>query len=316
MRSLHAEDFLKYPIESLCRLLGVSKQAYFQRDENVLLKKIAQENFALNYILDIRKKDPGIGGIKLWYMYKRDFTGNHPMGRDRFEELMDKYGLKVRKCMRKPRTTDSTHGLPVYPNLIKEFIPTAPNQLWVSDITYIPIWLDSGSHSFCYLSLVLDAYTEEIVGWCVGPTLDTEYPIHALHMALMRLRDIPKEDIVLIHHSDRGLQYSSKRYVELLAEYGVRVSMTENGNPKENAQAERINNTMKNELLRGMRFKSLGEVTMSICAAVDFYNEQRPHMSIDMMTPRQAAACTGELRKRWISYRELYIKESHNSQNI
>ena len=316
MRSLHAEDFLKYPIESLCRLLGVSKQAYFQRDENVLLKKIAQENFALNYILDIRKKDPGIGGIKLWYMYKRDFTGNHPMGRDRFEELMDKYGLKVRKCMRKPRTTDSTHGLPVYPNLIKEFIPTAPNQLWVSDITYIPIWLDSGSHSFCYLSLVLDAYTEEIVGWCVGPTLDTEYPIHALHMALMRLRDIPKEDIVLIHHSDRGLQYSSKRYVELLAEYGVRVSMTENGNPKENAQAERINNTMKNELLKDMRFKSLGEVTMSICAAVDFYNEQRPHMSIDMMTPRQAAACTGELRKRWISYRELYIKESHNSQNI
>lgn len=316
MRSLHAEDFLKYPIESLCRLLGVSKQAYFQRDENVLLKKIAQENFALNYILDIRKKDPGIGGIKLWYMYKRDFTGNHPMGRDRFEELMDKYGLKVRKCMRKPRTTDSTHCLPVYPNLIKEFIPTAPNQLWVSDITYIPIWLDSGSHSFCYLSLVLDAYTEEIVGWCVGPTLDTEYPIHALHMALMRLRDIPKEDIVLIHHSDRGLQYSSKRYVELLAEYGIRVSMTENGDPKENAQAERINNTMKNELLKDMRFKSLGEVTMSICAAVDFYNEQRPHMSIDMMTPRQAAACTGELRKRWISYRELYIKESHNSQNI
>lgn len=316
MRSLHAEDFLKYPIESLCRLLGVSKQAYFQRDENVLLKKIAQENFALNYILDIRKKDPGIGGIKLWYMYKRDFTGNHPMGRDRFEELMDKYGLKVRKCMRKPRTTDSTHGLPVYPNLIKEFIPTAPNQLWVSDITYIPIWLDSGSHSFCYLSLVLDAYTEEIVGWCVGPTLDTEYPIHALHMALMRLRDIPKEDIVLIHHSDRGLQYSSKRYVELLAEYGIRVSMTENGDPKENAQAERINNTMKNELLKDMRFKSLEEVTMSICAAVDFYNEQRPHMSIDMMTPRQAAACTGELRKRWISYRELYIKESHNSQNI
>ena len=316
MRSLHAEDFLKYPIESLCRLLGVSKQAYFQRDENVLLKKIAQEDFALNYILDIRKKDPGIGGIKLWYMYKRDFTGNHPMGRDRFEELMDKYGLKVRKCMRKPRTTDSTHGLPVYPNLIKEFIPTAPNQLWVSDITYIPIWLDSGSHSFCYLSLVLDAYTEEIVGWCVGPTLDTEYPIHALHMALMRLRDIPKEDIVLIHHSDRGLQYSSKRYVELLAEYGIRVSMTENGDPKENAQAERINNTMKNELLKDMRFKSLEEVTMSICAAVDFYNEQRPHMSIDMMTPRQAAACTGELRKRWISYRELYIKESHNSQNI
>ncbi len=316
MTGLHAKDSLKYPIESLCRLLGVSKQAYFHRDENVLLRKIAQEDFALNYILDIRKKDPGIGGKKLWYMYKRDFIGNHPMGRDRFERLIDKYGLKVRKCTHKPRTTDSTHGLPVYPNLIREFIPTAPNQLWVSDITYIPIWLDSENHSFCYLSIVLDAYTEEIVGWCIGPTLDTEYPIRALHMALERLRNISKEDISLIHHSDRGLQYASKRYVELLAEYGVRVSMTENGDPKENAQAERINNTMKNELLRGMRFTSLGEVIMSICAAVDFYNEQRPHMSIDMMTPRQAAACTGELKKRWVSYRELHIKESHNSQTI
>ena len=315
MTSLHAQDSQKYPIESLCRLLGVSKQAYFQRDENVLLKKIAQEDFALNYILDIRKKDPGIGGIKLWYMYKRDFTGNCPMGRDRFESLIYKYGLKVRKRMRKPRTTDSTHGLPVYPNLIRDFIPTAPNQLWVSDITYVPIWLDSVNYSFCYLSLVLDAYTEEIVGWCVGPTLDTEYPIRALQMALRRLQDIPREDAVLIHHSDRGLQYASKRYLELLGKYGVKVSMTENGDPKENAQAERINNTMKNELLRGMRFTSISEVIVAISAAVAFYNEQRPHMSIDMMTPRQAASCSGELKKRWTSYREQHIKETSYSQN-
>lgn len=316
MTSLHAQDSKKYPIESLCRLLGVSKQAYFQRDDDVLLRKIAQEDFALNYILDIRRKDPGIGGMKLWYMYKRDFTGNHPIGRDRFEGLIDRYGLKVRKRMRKPRTTDSTHGLPVYPNLIREFIPTAPNQLWVSDITYIPIWLNGGNHSFCYLSLVLDAYTEEIVGWCVGPTLDTEYPMHALQMALERLKDIPKEDIVLIHHSDRGLQYASKRYLELLAKYDVKVSMTETGDPKENAQAERINNTMKNELLKGMRFTSLAEVVVSISAAVAFYNQQRPHMSIDMMTPCQAAACTGEQKKRWMSYRELYIKESHRNPTI
>ena len=279
MTSLHASDPLKYPIEGLCRLLGVSKQTYFQRDENVLLRKIAQEEFALSYILDVRKKDPGIGGIKLWYMYRRDFTGNCPMGRDRFEALINRYNLKVRKRMRKPRATDSTHGLPVYPNLIKEFIPSAPDRLWVSDITYIPVWLGDGSYCFCYLSLILDAYTKEIIGWSIGPTLDTEYPVRALLMALERIRDIPGKAVELIHHSDRGLQYASKRYVELLKGHGIKISMTEDGNPKENPQAERINNTMKNELLKGVRFTSIAEVIEAVMAAVAFYNEERPHMA-------------------------------------
>ena len=273
------------------------------------MRRIAQEEFALSYILEIRKKDPGLGGVKLWRMYKRDFTGNKPMGRDRFEALIDKYGLKLKQRIRKPRTTDSTHGLPVYPNLIKDLIPTAPNQLWVSDITYIPIWLDDTRYSFCYLSMILDAYTEEIVGWAIGPTLDTEYPLRALQKALERIENIDKETLTLIHHSDRGVQYASARYVELLQKHGIRISMTEDGNPKENPQAERINNTMKNELLKGMRFTSLAEVIEAVAPAVTFYNEERPHMSIDMMAPKEAAACTGELKKHWTSYREIHIKE-------
>jgi len=273
------------------------------------MRRIAQEEFALSYILEIRKKDPGLGGVKLWRMYKRDFTGNKPMGRDRFEALIDKYGLKLKQRIRKPHTTDSTHGLPVYPNLIKDLIPTAPNQLWVSDITYIPIWLDDTRYSFCYLSMILDAYTEEIVGWAIGPTLDTEYPLRALQKALERIENIDKETLTLIHHSDRGVQYASARYVELLQKHGIRISMTEDGNPKENPQAERINNTMKNELLKGMRFTSLAEVIEAVAPAVTFYNEERPHMSIDMMTPKEAAACTGELKKHWTSYREIHIKE-------
>lgn len=306
--NLHATDPQKYPIGSLCRLFGVSKQAYFKRDENVLLEKIAQEDFALSYILEVRKKDPGIGGIKLWYMYKRDFTGNRPMGRDRFERLIDRYNLKVRQRMRRPRTTDSTHGLPVYPNLIKDFIPTAPNQLWVSDITYIVIWLDETRYCFCYLSMILDAYSEEIVGWCVGPGLDAEYPIAALEMALDGIKDIPKGELSLIHHSDRGCQYASYRYVQLLESHGIQISMTEDGNPKDNPQAERINNTMKNELLKDLRFSSIDEVVCAVSSAVAFYNEQRPHMSIDMMTPREASCCCGELKKHWFSYREQHIK--------
>ena len=89
----------------------------------------------MEYIKKIRSKDPGMGGDKIWRMYRRDFTGNHPLGRDLFADIINKHNLKVRLKVRKPRTTDSTHGLPTYPNLVKEFIPTRPNQLWVSDIT-------------------------------------------------------------------------------------------------------------------------------------------------------------------------------------
>ena len=316
MTGLHAQDKDKYPIEVLCRLLGVSKQAYFQRDEHVLMRRMAQEEFALSYIHEKRRKDPGLGGVKLWRMYKRDFTGNKPMGRDRFEALIDRYGLKVRKRLRKPRTTNSRHGLPVYPNLIKEYIPTAPDQLWVSDITYIPVWLNETRYSFCYLSMILDAYTEEIVGWAIGPTLDTEYPLRALQKALERIENIDKETLTLIHHSDRGVQYASARYAELLQKYGIRISMTEDGNPKENPQAERINNTMKNELLRGMRFTSLAEVIEAVAPAVTFYNEERLHMSIDMMTPKEAAACTGELKKHWTSYREMHVRAKQKETSI
>ena len=133
----------------------------------------------------------------------------------RWIHIVDAYGLKVRMRIRKPRTTDSTHGLPVFPNLIKEYIPLAPNRLWVSDITYITVWLDTEHYRFCYLSLILDAYTEEIAGWCVGDTLETEYPVKALGMALERIKDIAKEEVKLIHHSERGCQYARAKYVEI-----------------------------------------------------------------------------------------------------
>lgn len=292
----------------------MSKQAYYKRDEEVIMRKIAQEDFAVNFVKDIRKKDPGIGGKKLWHMYRKNFTGNFPLGRDSFESILDKYDLKIRHRMRKPRTTDSTHGLPLYPNLIKEFIPDAPNRLWVSDITYIPIWIDDEHYVFCYLSMVLDAYTEEIVGWSVGMSLDTTYPLQALEMALRRLDGV--ECVNLIHHSDRGCQYASARYVALLKSYGIRISMTESGNPKDNPQAERINNTMKNELLKGKRFTSIEEVIAAVEIAVAFYNEERPHMSIGMMTPKEAASHTGEMHRLWLSYREEYIRRNRNAAVI
>lgn len=242
-------------------------------------------------------------------MYRKEFRFDNPIGRDRFCRIIDENGLKVRQRIRKPRTTDSTHGLPTYPNLIKNYIPSSANQLWVSDITYIVIMDDDYHYHFCYLSLILDTYSEEIVGWNVGPTLDTEYPMAALRMALKRIDGM---DVNLIHHSDRGCQYASREYVNTLREHGIQVSMTESGDPKDNAQAERINNTMKNELLKGKTFRNIGEVIASVALAVDFYNNRRPHMSIGMMTPAEAARSTGDRDMRWTSYRHLAIKSRDN----
>lgn len=290
-------------------MLGVSKQAFYKYSRISAANKAAKEAFALEYIHKVRALDPGIGGMKLWYMYKRDFPERETIGRDWFEDIIHRYGLKVRNKMRKPRTTDSSHGLPVFPNLAYDFIPMAINQLWVSDITYIPVWLNDREYTFCYLSLIMDAYSHEIIGWALGATLETLYPAKAVKTALKRLEGLDKEVAEkLIHHSDRGVQYASKEYLDILAEHNIKVSMTENGDPKENAMAERINNTVKNELLKGLRFTSIMEVRAALEVAVEFYNTRRPHMSVDMMTPEEAAKCNGEIRKWWKSYREAAIK--------
>lgn len=308
MRNLHAQSPKEYPIERMCRLSGVSRQAYHKQKGESAMRKAAQEAFALEFIHGIRKDDPSIGGKKLWRMYRKRIVSHDRLGRDRFEDLISRHSLNVRVRVRKPRTTDSTHGLPVYPNLVFQFIPTAVNQLWVSDITYIPIWLDDGNYTFCYLSLMMDGYSRGIIGWSVGATLEAKYPVEALEMALGRLDGNGKEDGRPIHHSDRGVQYASGSYIRLLAKNRIRISMTECGNPKDNAMAERINSTVKNELLKGMRFRSMAEVRKALEVAVGFYNTMRPHMSLDWMTPEEAARCNGEIKKWWKSYRDEAIK--------
>lgn len=277
------------------------------------MSRVAMRSFALDYANDIRAIDPGIGIMKLWYMYQSKFRGERDiLGRDLFTDLLVEHGMKVRLKIRKPRTTDSSHGLPVFPNLITELIPTRPNQLWVSDITYIEIWLSDIEYTFCYLSVVQDAYTRQIIGWCVGDSLSTKFPLQALKMALRRLDGY--DTIDLIHHSDRGVQYASSTYVDTLVSKGIKISMTENGNPKDNPQAERINNTIKNELLKGMVFNSIYQVIAVLEVKIPFYNNERPHMSLDMATPSQAEALTGEINKRWHCYRDDAIHNKLNQQ--
>jgi transposase InsO family protein len=311
VKNLHARSRKEYQINALCELFGVSKQAYYKHDDDKAMLYMAQEEFVVQFIREVRALDPGMGGRKMWEMYMREFKGNKPVGRDRFAAMVDRHGFKLRQRVRAPRTTDSSHNLPVFPKLIKEYIPMAPCRLIVSDITYIVIWADECTYVFCYLSLVLDAYTEEIVGWCVGETLSTKYPLEALRMAISHVKALGYDTEGLIHHSDRGCQYASHDYVNLLMENKARISMTECGDPKDNAQAERINNTMKNELLKDKRFTSIEEVRCAVEKVVDFYNNCRPHMSINMMTPVEARRCTGAIEKRWRSYREEAISRGN-----
>ena len=210
----------------------------------------------------------------------------------------------MRTGWRKPSTMVSTHGLSTYPNHARNHIPIAENQLWISDITYIQIMNDDSHGHFCYLSMMPDAYKDGIVGWSVGLTLDTECPMAALRMSLKRIEG---KDVNLIHHSDRDCLYDSRIYVNMFIKRGIQVSMTESGDPKDNVQAERINNTMKNEQLKDKIFMSVKETIASVTFAVDFYNNRRPHMSIGMMTSAEAAESIVDRDMRWISYKQLAI---------
>lgn len=196
------------------------------------------------------------------------------------------------KRRRRYKTTDSRHHYRKYTNLIADVVPSRPNEIWVSDITYVET--DEG---VCYLSLITDTYSHKIVGWAVGPTLETVYPLNALKMALATIDDVTASR--LIHHSDRGCQYCSNEYVSELKKRHVNISMTQSGDPLENAIAERANGILKVEWLYKMRITTRDECRSILDRIIDFYNTQRPHMSIGMQPPEAVHMQTGEQRRCW-----------------
>ena len=253
-----------------------------------------------------------MGSDNLWRIYRDRFCDEYRVGRDAFRSILHEHGLNIRQRHRSTRTTDSRHNLPVYPNLVKNVIPTRPNHIWVSDITYIPMEDSSArlGYRYCFLKLVMDAYSKCILGHYVAPTLEAEHSIKALRMALGTLPG--GFDDTLVHHSDRGCQYASADYIRQLTSHHIIPSMTESGNPKDNAMAERINSTIKNELLRGKTFTSLQQVKNAVNKAILFYNMERPHSSLDWHTPEQAHEMQGKMKRHWHSWRE----EAINRQNM
>lgn len=286
------ESGARRSLRTSCRLLGYTRQAYYKRCAVVEDRAIGAE-LVLQEVARIRSVQRRVGVRKLHHMMS-EFTREHKvtMGRDALYDLLREHSMLVRLRRRKhPRTTFSAFWMKRYPNLAREFIPESCNQLWVSDITYVRV-----REGFCYLSLVTDAYSRKIVGYHLSGDLSANGPVTALRMALRSNPDRKG----LIHHSDRGLQYYSSAFMKLIGSR-IRVSMSEKSDPLENAIAERVNGILKQELL-AKSFSSFADAKRQIDFAVNIYNNLRPHLSVDMLTPAEAHAQSGPLTKRWKNY--------------
>lgn len=229
----------------------------------------------MELVLGVRKRQPRSGGKKVYKKIRRELQGGGiKVGRDKFYEILGRKGLLIERRKR-VYTTESGHRFKKYPNLVKEMRVERPDQVYVSDITYIKTL-----EGYSYLSLVTDGYSRRIVGYCLSTSLAIEGCIEAMKMALKG-----RQEGELTHHSDRGIQYCSKEYVELLRKSGVRISMTEENHVYENSLAERVNGILKDEFMLGETLQSFKRAKRMVVEAVKIYNEERYHMSLKMKTP-------------------------------
>ena len=273
--------------------------------------EVEHERKVVEAVKEIRKEDPGIGGYKLWLMLIALFGRDFVSGRDRFFAILRRKGLMLPKP--KPRhTTNSNHRYHKWKNLIKGSVPTAANQLWVADITYIA--LEGGD--VCYLHLITDAYSHKIVGWALAQTLRAAISVEALKMAIGQAVAMRGSESLkgLIHHSDRGVQYCCDAYVEMLKAYDVTISMCEDYKPTDNAIAERVNGIIKVEnVYRQKRLPSYEYALSLIPRYIQFYNCRRPHMSIGYKVPAVAHLEQGEQKKMWKD--KMYPKKQDENEN-
>jgi transposase InsO family protein len=279
----------------LCRLLGITRQSYYQHFWQHEAAGI-EDSLVLSQIVSIRKDHRMMGGRKL-YELLQPFLLEHQikMGRDGLFDLLAANGLLVKKKRRRYITTFSNHWMRKWPNLIRQMEVTRTNQLWVSDITYWKV-----ADDYLYISLVTDAYSHKVVGYHLAKTLEGMETIRALQMAISTLPDELQGD--LIHHSDRGAQYCAENYVRLLQDKGIAISMTENGDPLENAVAERINGILKGEYLKHYQVNDQGQADERLRQAVQLYNEKRPHFSIGLLTPSLVHSKNLKTEKLWKNY--------------
>ena len=260
-----------------CNLFGIDRQVYYRK---IKRRKIKQDKAQLvvKMVLEIRTQMPRIGAKKLYYLLGNDLKVLKT-GRDKFIDILRANHLLILPKRSYHITTNSHHRFRKYKNQLLDLKITKPEQVWVSDITYI-----GKREKPCYLSLITDAYSKKIVGYNVSDNLNTESSLVALRSAVKQRKN---KEMPLIHHSDRGLQYCANEYQKLLSKNQIQPSMTQNSDPYENAVAERINGILKQEFYIDKYNKDLPIMKQIIKETVNIYNEKRPHLSNHMLTPNQ-----------------------------
>lgn len=264
----------------MCSLFGISRQAYYQqlkRNQHVNTEK----KQIINMVIQKRKVMPRLGTLKLYYLLKPEWNElGINCGRDKLFGILRDERMLVKKKKNYTITTNSKHKNKIYPNLIQDLAITMPEQVWVSDITYIRI-----KNGFLYLSLITDAFSKQIMGYKLADNMRVESSIKALKKALNR-RIYPNRS--LIHHSDRGFQYTSSDYTEILDDNHVEISNTTKYDPYENAIAERVNGILKSEFDIGEGFIDRKDARSAIKTSIEVYNKLRPHLTCHYLTPEQA----------------------------
>lgn len=295
------QDYPRLSRGYLCRLFGKTRHAYYDhlwRDQHDSMK----EEVILQLVQQIRGRLPRLGTRKLLSALQPGLESHGiSIGRDCLFELLDAHQLLIRQRRKKVFTTDSRHWMHKYANLVKDMNIIRPEQVWVSDMTYIRLIGQWG-----YLSLITDAFSRKIMGYCFRSDMLALGCIAALQMALDN-RSYSGQ--ALTHHSDRGSQYCSKGYADLLESEHISISMTECGSPYENALAERMNGILKGEFNLYTSSVSFEQTYAKITSSIKAYNELRPHGSCDYLTPDQAHQQGNVLRKRWKAYPRKWQKE-------
>jgi len=280
---------------------NLSPSTYYYRPKVDPKKKATTDSDLRDRIEKIQAEFPGYGYRRIRKHLAREGIS---VNTKRIRRVMRENGLfaEIKKAF--VATTDSDHDLPIHPNLVKGREVNGPNEIWVADLTYIRI-----ATCFVYLAVILDLFSRKVVGWAISKSLSKEICVEALKMALETRDPAPG----CIHHSDRGVQYASKEYIDLLLSRGLRVSMSRKGNPYDNAFAESFMKTLKHEEVYLWNYETYAEVIERVPYFIEeVYNKKRLHSALGYLPPEEFEQKMLE-KSKTVGNRQLSLQENHSS---
>jgi len=263
-------------VANICDCVELKRDAFYKYQKRNVKRQLV-ESKVVELVKEERKDQPRVGTRKLLFALNTTFFYNNiKVGRDKLFDILRHNNMLVKRKRATCKTTNSYHRFHKYNNLVKDMTVTAPNQVWVADITYIRTL-----NGFCYLVLITDMFSRKIVGFDVSDSLE----LTGCLRALKRARKTARPAAGLVHHSDRGIQFCSNQYVYELKKHKINISMTEENHCYENAMAERVNGILKDEFYLDQVFFSTQHAIMATKNAINIYNSKRLHLSLDFKTP-------------------------------